>query len=91
MHARSKNKARISDYEKLAAQNVKVEENSLDIQIQPGPPLGEKVVVAENLQKGYGDNLLHRRTQLRNAARRGGRTDRAQRHRQDYPVPHDRR
>ena len=55
---RSKNKARISEYEKLAAQKTKVEENSLDIQIQPGPPLGEKVIVAENLQKGYGDNLL---------------------------------
>ena len=55
---RSKNKARISDYEKLAAQKTKVEENSLDIQIQPGPPLGEKVIVAENLNKGYGDNVL---------------------------------
>jgi ATP-binding cassette ChvD family protein len=55
---RSKNKARISDYEKLAAQKTKVEENSLDIQIQPGPPLGEKVIVAENLNKGFGDNIL---------------------------------
>ncbi len=55
---RTKNKARISEYEKLAARKTQVEENSLDIQIQPGPPLGEKVIVAENLQKGYGDNLL---------------------------------
>ncbi len=55
---RSKNKARIDDYEKLAAQKTNVDENSLDIQIQPGPPLGEKVIIAENLEKGYGDNLL---------------------------------
>ena len=55
---RTKNKSRIREYEKLAGQKTEVPENSLDIQIQPGPPLGEKVVEAKNLCKGYGDNRL---------------------------------
>ncbi len=55
---RSKSKSRIQEYEKLAGQKTEVQENSLDIQIQPGPPLGEKVIVAKNLCKGYGDNRL---------------------------------
>ncbi len=55
---RGKNKSRIREYEKLAGNRVEVEENSLDIQIQPGPPLGEKVLVAENLCKGFNGNTL---------------------------------
>jgi len=55
---RKKNKSRISDYEKLVAQKVAVDENTLDIQIDSGPQLGEKVIEASNLTKGYNDNLL---------------------------------
>ncbi len=55
---RKKNKSRINDYEKLAAQKVEVDENTLDIQIDPGPQLGEKVIEATNLTKGYNDNFL---------------------------------
>ena len=55
---RKKNKSRISDYEKLVSQKVEVDENTLDIQIDPGPKLGEKVIEATGLTKGYNDNLL---------------------------------
>ena len=55
---RKKNKSRISDYEKLVAQKVEVDENTLDIQIDSGPQLGEKVIEATDLTKGYNDNLL---------------------------------
>jgi len=55
---RKKNKSRISDYEKLVAQKLEVDENTLDIQIDSGPQLGEKVIEATGLTKGYNDNLL---------------------------------
>ena len=55
---RKKNKSRISDYEKLVSQKVAIDENTLDIQIDSGPQLGEKVIEATGLTKGYSDNLL---------------------------------
>ncbi len=55
---RSKSKSRINDYEKLLSQKVEVDESTLDIQIAPGPHLGDRVIEAKNLSKGYGDNLL---------------------------------
>ncbi len=55
---RKKNKSRINDYEKLLSQKVEIDESTLDIQIAPGPHLGEMVIEAKNLSKGYGDNLL---------------------------------
>ncbi len=55
---RKKNKSRISDYEKLVAQKMEVDENSLDIQIDSGPKLGEKVIEATGLTKGYNNNPL---------------------------------
>ncbi|MDP7557206.1 MAG: energy-dependent translational throttle protein EttA [Nitrospinaceae bacterium] len=55
---RSKSKSRINDYEKLLSQKVEVDESTLDIQIAPGPHLGDRVIEAKSLSKGYGDNLL---------------------------------
>jgi len=54
----AKSKARLAAYEKLAAQEVEEESGELRMQIPPGPRLGDLVVRAENLRKGYGDNLL---------------------------------
>jgi sulfate-transporting ATPase len=54
----AKSKARLAAYEKLAAQEVEEESGELRMQIPPGPHLGDLVVRAENLRKGYGDNLL---------------------------------
>jgi ATP-binding cassette ChvD family protein len=54
----TKSKARLSAYEKLAAQEFDERGEELVMQIPPGPPLGDLVVRAEGLRKGYGDNLL---------------------------------
>lgn len=54
----AKSKARLAAYEKLAAQQVEEESNELRMQIPPGPHLGDLVVRAEGVKKGYGDNLL---------------------------------
>jgi len=48
----------LAAYEKLAAREVEEESGELRMQIPPGPRLGDLVVRAENLRKGYGDNLL---------------------------------
>jgi ATP-binding cassette ChvD family protein len=54
----AKNKARLSAYEKLASQEYSEREDELVLQIPPGPHLGDLVVRAEHVRKGYGDNLL---------------------------------
>ena len=54
----AKSKARLSAYEKLAAQEVEERSEGLTMQIPPGPHLGDLVVRAERVKKGYGDNQL---------------------------------
>jgi ATP-binding cassette ChvD family protein len=54
----TKNKARLQRYEELTSHKYDSREDAPDIQIAAGPPLGDLVVRAENLVKGYGDNLL---------------------------------
>jgi sulfate-transporting ATPase len=54
----SKSKARISAYEKLAAEEYEDRSDELEIQIPPGKHLGELVIEAKNVSKGYGDRLL---------------------------------
>src|SRR3989440_455063 len=54
----AKSKARLNQYEKLAAQEYEEREDELVLQIPPGPHLGDLVVRAEHVRKGYGDNLL---------------------------------
>ena len=53
-----KSKARISAYEKLLTRESASRARDLEIYIPPGPRLGNLVVEAENLSKGYGDRLL---------------------------------
>ena len=50
---RKQNKGRINEYEKLSARKVDVEDNSLEIQIAPGPQLGEQVIEIDSLSKTY--------------------------------------
>ena len=50
---RKHNKGRINEYEKLSARKIDMEDNSLEIQIAPGPQLGEQVIEADSLSKGY--------------------------------------
>jgi ATP-binding cassette ChvD family protein len=54
----AKSKARLTAYESLAAQEVDEKQQELVLQIPPGPHLGEIVVRAEHVRKGYGDLLL---------------------------------
>src|SRR5437879_6881840 len=54
----AKSKARLSAYEKLASQEVEDKQEALAMQIPPGPHLGDLVVRAESVKKGFGDNLL---------------------------------
>ncbi len=54
----AKNKARLAAYEKLAAQEYDEREDTIELQIPPGPRLGDTVVTAENVRKGFGDMLL---------------------------------
>ena len=53
-----KSKARISAYEKLLTRESASQAGNLEIYIPPGPRLGNLVVEAENVSKGYGDRLL---------------------------------
>jgi ATP-binding cassette ChvD family protein len=54
----AKSKARLAAIDKLQEQVIDEEEKELTIQIPPGPPLGDLVVRAEGLKKGYDDILL---------------------------------
>jgi ATP-binding cassette ChvD family protein len=54
----AKSKARLAAIDKLQAQEIEDRDEELSIQIPPGPPLGDLVVRAEGLKKGYGENLL---------------------------------
>src|SRR5690242_212059 len=54
----AKSKARLAAYEKLFAEEQNVKLDRVEIHIPPGPRLGDLVIEAEGLQKGYGDRLL---------------------------------
>ncbi len=54
----AKGKARLARYEELLAQDVEKRQEAAEIVIPPGPRLGEVVVEADQLMKGYGDRLL---------------------------------
>jgi len=55
---RAKSKARITAYEKLLDQESERLAKELEIFIPPGPRLGNVVIQAEKVSKGYGDKLL---------------------------------
>jgi len=54
----AKSKARIESYERLLAEEPEQRERELEISIPPGPRLGDVVINADKLRKGYGDRLL---------------------------------
>ncbi len=55
---RKKAKARINNYEALLAQEANVKLDEVQIHIPAGPRLGDVVVEADGLRKGFGDRLL---------------------------------
>jgi energy-dependent translational throttle protein EttA len=54
----AKSKARLGAYEKLFAEEQNVKLDRVEIHIPPGPRLGDTVIEAEHVQKGFGDRLL---------------------------------
>jgi ATP-binding cassette ChvD family protein len=54
----AKSKARIAAYEALLAEDARKKETEVEIYIPPGPRLGQLVIQAQDLTKGYGDRLL---------------------------------
>jgi energy-dependent translational throttle protein EttA len=54
----AKSKARLASYERLLAEEERVKLDRVEIHIPPGPRLGDLVLEAERLSKGYGERLL---------------------------------
>jgi ATP-binding cassette ChvD family protein len=55
---RAKSKARLARYDELLAEERNVKLEDVQIHIPPGPRLGEKVLTASDLSKGFGERLL---------------------------------
>ena len=55
---RAKSKARINSYEELLSEEHQKVRDEMEIFIPAGPRLGNKVIVAEHVKKGYDDILL---------------------------------
>jgi energy-dependent translational throttle protein EttA len=54
----AKAKARLGAYERLLAEEQNVKLDRVEIHIPPGPRLGDVVIDAEGVRKGFGDRLL---------------------------------
>jgi energy-dependent translational throttle protein EttA len=54
----AKSKARLGAYEKLLAEEESFRLDGVEIHIPPGPRLGDLVIEAKDVTKGFGDNLL---------------------------------
>lgn len=54
-----KQKARLSNYDKLMSEDIKDKEEKLEIFIPNGPRLGNEVIEAIEVSKGFGDRLLY--------------------------------
>ena len=55
---RKKSKARLARYEALLAEDRNVKLDQVQIHIPAGPRLGDMVIEADDLRKGFGDKLL---------------------------------
>ena len=55
----AKAKARLRAYDDLLSQEAKEKEAKLELFIPPGPRLGDKVIEAHGVSKGFGDKLLY--------------------------------
>ena len=54
----AKSKARIAAYERMAAEEQSKKVQEIEIYIPPGPRLGQRVIEANKVTKGYGDKVL---------------------------------
>jgi ATP-binding cassette ChvD family protein len=55
----AKNKARIANYDKMMSEGTKDKEQRISLAIPNGPRLGNEVIEAVDVSKGYGDRLLY--------------------------------
>ncbi len=55
----TKQKARLSSYDKLLNEDQKVKEEKLELYIPNGPRLGTSVIDAKDVSKAFGDKLLY--------------------------------
>lgn len=55
----AKSKARLSNYDRLLSEGGKEKEQRLQLPIPNGPRLGNKVIEAHGISKGFGDRLLY--------------------------------
>ena len=55
----AKGKARLNNYETMRNESVKEKESKIEIPIPNGPRLGNEVIEAENISKGYAGKLLY--------------------------------
>ena len=55
----SKGKARLNNYESMMSETIKEKEAKIEIPIPNGPRLGNEVIEAKNISKGYEDRLLY--------------------------------
>jgi len=55
----AKNKARIANYDKMLSEDVKSKEDMLEMPIPNGPRLGNNVIDAVKVSKGFDDKLLY--------------------------------
>ncbi len=61
----AKSKARISSYEEMLNEENENRQKDLEIYIPAGPRLGNVVIDAENVAKGYGDRLLFEKMEFK--------------------------
>ncbi|MDD5275427.1 MAG: energy-dependent translational throttle protein EttA [Methylovulum sp.] len=54
----AKSKARLARFDELSSQEVQKRNETQEIYIPPGPRLGDVVIEADNITKGFGDRLL---------------------------------
>jgi energy-dependent translational throttle protein EttA len=61
----AKSKARVTAYEALVAQSKEKAPDTAQIVLPPGPRLGDLVIEAQDVAKGYGDRLLFEKLNFR--------------------------
>lgn len=55
----AKNKARLTNYDKMLSEDSRSKDDMLEMPIPNGPRLGNNVIDAEHVSKGFGDKLLY--------------------------------
>jgi ATPase subunit of ABC transporter with duplicated ATPase domains len=54
----AKSKARLARFDELSSQEAQKRNETQEIFIPPGPRLGDMVIEAEHINKGFGERLL---------------------------------